>query len=381
VVTPITAVLHFMKATAPACGYSADTEILTRHRGWVTFDQLTYMDEVATRSSGGLFEWQHPERINWSRYSGEMVWLHSRTLDLLVLPQHKILHMDRVRYMRNCQRYEEPSVEKVSAAADLRRQVSLVATSRWEPPAHPEKFMLTATRDRRSNGDRRGRPGNNFAASAADFAAYMGMYLAEGNLNYSSRAAGRYVVDVWQKTGGRGFREFDDLLARIWGRRLPRTTKGSWSVTNKALFTFLMPCGRYAWTKCIPPEVLDLPVAGLEKFWEFYSLGDGTVMNGRADRKPLDSVSTTSKVMAGQLQEVLQKLGGWGLLQRIDYSKYPSKLGVTHRLSYRLNRRAGVVACATTVERVPCEGMVGNVHVGGRAVYVRRNYRPVWAGG
>lgn len=379
--TPTGPVLHMTKATqAPACGYSADTEILTRHQGWVTFDQLTCFDEVATRSREGRFEWQHPDRVSWERYAGEMVWLHSRTLDLQVLPQHKILHMDRVRYMRGGVTREYPPVEKVSAAVALSAPVSLVATSHWEPSGSPEEFTLIPERAQ-SYGGRLGRPGNNFTASTANFAAFIGMYLAEGNLNYASRAHGRYVIDIWQKTGGRGFREFDELITRIWGRPLPRTSKGAWTTTNKALFTYLMPFGRYAWTKSIPPDVLSLPPTDLELFWRYYNLGDGTTMNTGTGRKPLDSISTTSKVMAGQLQEILQKLGGWGLLQCIDFSKYQSCVGVSRHLSYRINRRAGVVACATKVEHAPYEGMVGNVQVNGRPVYVRRNYRPVWAGG
>jgi LAGLIDADG-like domain len=365
-----------LKAT-PACGYSADTEILTRSRGWVTFNQLTYLDEVATRSPEGRFEWQHPEQISWAHYDGEMVWLHSRTLDLLVLPQHKILHMDRVRYMRGGVTRSYPSVEKVSVAADLRWQTSLVATSRWEPPSPEPEVTLIAARAQ-SYGGRLARPGNNFTASTADFAAYMGMYLAEGNLNHYGHG---YAISIWQKTGGKGYREFDDLLTRIWGRALPRTAKGAWVTQNKALFTYLKACGGYAWTKRIPADILDLPAPCLEEFWRHYVLGDGTVMNSGGNRKPLDSVSTTSPEMAGQLQEVLQKLGGWGLLQRIDYSKYPSQLGVTRHLAYRLNRRAGTVACAMKFDRVPCKGKVGDVQVDGRPVYVRRNYRPVWAGG
>jgi hypothetical protein len=365
------------KATqAPACGYSADTEILTRHQGWVTFDQITCFDEVATRSPAGRFEWQYPEQVSWERYAGEMVWLHSRTLDLQVLPQHKIVHMERVRYMRGGQRHEDPPVERVSAAAAVPIATSLVATSRWEPVRPKSEFSLTPDHAL----SRLGRPPLRFKASAEDFAAFLGMYLAEGHRGPDRSA--RYDIWIWQKDQGRGYTEYQDLIDRVTGRHVPHIAKdGCWHFQNKALHAYLKRCGQYAWGKLIPAEVLNLPQGSLEMFWRYYNLGDGTTMDTGRGRKPLDSVSTTSSVMAGQLQEVLQKLGGWGLLQCIDFSKYKSRLGLSSHLSYRLNRRAGIVACATKIERVPYNGMIGNVQVCGRPVYVRRNYRPVWAGG
>ena len=77
-----------MQATAPR-GFSADTEILTRS-GWVTFDRLTYLDEIAARSPDGRFEWRPPERITWQRYDGEMIWFHGRATDILVTPDHRM---------------------------------------------------------------------------------------------------------------------------------------------------------------------------------------------------------------------------------------------------------------------------------------------------
>jgi hypothetical protein len=363
-------------------GFSADTEILTRH-GWVTLDRLTYLDEVATRSPEGRFLWQHPEHVMWQRYKGEMIWFRSRTANLLAAPETPVLHMFWPRATANGRRYELPPVERTRPAGSLANwHGPLVATSTWNPDNPAQGFTFAPTRFIPLGWNRpQGKPPKAFVASAVDFAAFMGMYLAEGSLN--SSGSGKYDIWIYQSHKGRGFAEFQELLDRICGRPLPWQkvkVSGGWHFANKGLFEFLTTCGGYAWTKVIPSQVLDLPREHLEQFWHYYWLGDGTTMNSEGNRKPLEVISTTSKVMAGQFQEILQKLGGWAVIQAIDGSKYPSKLGKTTRLTYRLIRRAGANAYATSVQRVPYDGMIGGAETGIGPVYVRRDNRPIWAG-
>lgn len=368
-----------MQATGPR-GFSADTEILTRRSGWVTFDRLTYLDEVATRSPEGEFLWQRPERITWERYDGDMVWFHSRTANLLTAPGTPILHLFNPRVtLASGRRVFADAIERAKLAGDLLNwHGSLVAASTWNPPSVKSEFTFVPKPVRADGRRNVGKPPLPFTASAADFAAFMGMWLAEGHLNSSGN--GRYGVEISQSTKGRGYREFQDLLDRLCGRPVPWLRSGSWKFGNKGLFEYLKTCGSYAWTKQIPPEVLNLPPGDLEQFWQFYCLGDGTVMNTGNTRKPLDVISTASKIMADGFQEILQKLGAWALIQVIDFSKYPSKLGKTTHLTYRLVRRTGTTAYATYVDRVPCSGMIGSAETGIGPVYVRRGGRPVWAG-
>jgi hypothetical protein len=365
-----------MQATTPR-GFSADTEILTRS-GWVTFDRLTYLDEVATRSPDGEFLWEHPERITWERHDGEMIWFHSRTANLVTAPETPVLHMFRPRATADGKRFALPAAERTRPAGSLlSAYVPLVATSTWSPARAKSEFTLKP-KPVRTDGKRNvGKPPLSFAAGAADFAAFMGMWLAEGNLNSSGNGA--YRIQISQSYMGRGYREFQDLLDRLCGRPVPWHKQGSWTFRNKGLFEYLKACGGYAWTKFIPREILGLPCEHLEQFWHYYWLGDGTTMVSPG-REPVEVISTTSKVMAGQFQEILQKLGGWALMQVIDFSKYPSKLGKTTHLTYRLVRRAGANAFATSIERIPYSGMIGNAESGTGPVYVRRGGRPVWAG-
>lgn len=370
------------KATGVAVsGYSADTEILTRRRSWVTIDQLTYFDEVATRTPDGMFTWEHPASITWRRYRGDMIAFQSRTTALLAAPGTPVPHARRMRAMINGKNTERPPEMHVRPAAGLvAYPVPLLATSTWAPEGAAGRITLEASRAY-SYGGRLAKKPRDFAASASDFAALMGMYLAEGNT--STGRDSEHGIWIWQNYMGRGYAEYQELLNSILGRPVPwhrNKDGGGWHFANKGLWEYLKGCGAYAWAKTIPREVLDLSPEHLERFWRYYWLGDGTTMNTGSSRKPLDVVSTSSPAMAGHLQEILQKLGGWALIQVIDHGKYPGRKGKTSHLTHRLVRRSGTVAFATKIEAVPYRGMIGNVETGTGPVYVRRNYRPVWAG-
>lgn len=363
---------------ATCAGFSADTEVLTR-AGWKPVTQATEDDEIATRSPDGLFLWRKPERAWTAPADGDLIHLSSRNTNLLVTPQTPVLYLHRLRRggPDGSDAYPERTI---TAAAAVGKRLSLVATSRWEPEKPAEHFFIAATPD--PGGRNRG---DNFrcdlSASSSDFAAFMGMYLAEGSIEASSRAA--YYIWIWQSYGGRGFAEYQALLDSMRGKPLPWVKKGGWHFSHKALYEYLGKCGGHAWTKTVPREILDLSCADLERFWHYYWLGDGTLMTSPG-RKPLEVIPTTSPVMAGQLQEIIQKLGAWSMIQVVDFTKYLPKSAVgakTAHLTYRLIRRASPVAFATTIAPEGWHGDVGYLDAGDSAIYVRRNFRPVWAGG
>jgi 8-oxo-dGTP pyrophosphatase MutT (NUDIX family) len=356
--------------------YSEDTEILSR-RGWLHFNELTYQDEVATRTPEGVFEWQRPGTIVWEPYEGDMVWFHSKTVDILVTPNHRMLH--RVRHRHGAPDGSDEYAEALTLAEDLVDQpggVGLVATSRWEGGSDSDVVLISSS-DRKP-GKRSSEHQKDIVFKAQDFAAFMGMWLSEGHLG-SSRG-GDYPVCVTQTPKGKGYEEYHDLLVRILGReplQVNQARSAEWRFGSKALYEFLQTCGGHAHEKRIPRQILDMTKECLEIFWHFYWLGDGSTMRapGRNDSQV---VSTSSKGMADDFQELFQKLGRWGIIQKTE-KWYPSYIGKTHRPNYRLVFRAGEVAYAHKKDRVPYNGMIGCVGVPNGIVYVRRNNRPLFA--
>jgi len=362
----------------PAAGFSGDTEILTRSRSWIRFDQLTTFDEVATRTPDGEFRWEHPERVIWEPYEGDMVWGHSRSTDLMVTPETMLLAHKRERFWRNGKSAYGEYQEYLRDAGYFigTQEAHLVATSRWTPVGAPRSIHLKPTIIRTGS-----RQPLSFTASSNDFAAFMGMYLAEGCLGYTTRS-GAYPINIWQSAVGNGFHEYGKRLDAMIGRHVPWMKKGFFVFNNKALFEYLKPLGGHAYDKVIPPEVLDLAPEDLETFWDFFCLGDGNQSWNPSGKEIRSAYSTSLDLMDG-LQEVLQKMGGWAIRRLLPMDRGAGPRGqieVRRRPCYKIFRRHGAVASATNVDRVPYEGFIGSVAVPADVVYVRRDGWPIWAG-
>ena len=125
--------------------------------------------------------------------------------------------------------------------------------------------------------------------------------------------------------------------------------------------------------KWIPRDLLDLSRRQLEIFWRFYFLGDGATAGAG-----MQVVATASIRMAGQLQEVIQKLGRSASVREekcLGNAKVPGE-----RLIYKLGVRKTLYP-EYKASRVPYAGLVSGVTVPNGLVYVRRNGRPAWSAG
>lgn len=359
-----------MQATTPR-GFSADTEILTR-RGWLGFDQVTYMDEVATRSPGGEFLWEHPGGIvRQEPYSGEMVRLHGRAIDLLITPNYPVLWMTdaRVRYPK-----------RTDAAGDIlsrsgrisrnRHAGFTLARSTWDAADIDE---VTFPGARHSNKGPRPR---DVSMTGDQFAAFMGMYAAEGSATIGGSSGGRdWLISIAQTPGGKGYEEYRALLAGIFGKVPGTSNYGTvWVLHSRALYDYLQPLGK-ARDKWLPPVVMDMSRRQLQIFWDYYFLGDGNY-EVHADASTAAVTATASKQLAGQVQEIVQKIGASAAVR--EYKTRSTSLvasaGVIYKVRVRATERPSFGASG-----VPYSGSVGRVCVANEAVYVRRFGKPAWA--
>ena len=410
-----------------AC-YSADTEILTR-RGWLSFPELTADDEVATRNPESReFEWQKPTAHHACAYDGELIRFLSRGIDLLVTPNHRILHTSG-----NTRAKLSELIKRADECEQL-RSGAMIGTSRWEIPdlegidvprcqshgyVQVDVGALRAARDRlgwsreqlaekagttgRAILDMELGTGKMHAATLPrlrslcealgispeaimepdplgwidgdDFAAFMGAYLSEGCVSESRE--GHFRIFISQKPHSKGYEPYRALLTRMLGRE-PYYDGASWSFVHEGFGTYLRQCGHSAPEKRIPREVLDLLSARqLRIFLDFYRLGDGwTTGNSEA-------YTTTSGAMAGQLQEVAQKVGLSATVKRKKVKPHGTIRGrlikSTHD-RYDIFLRTTKRPKWTSTERIEYEGTVYCVSVPNGIVYVRRNGKAIWSG-
>ena len=206
--------------------------------------------------------------------------------------------------------------------------------------------------------------------SGDDYAAFMGMYLAEGCASWPSDP---YAVIISQEKQSKGYTAYRDLLIRIFGSE-PHYGGNRWALSRKALALHLAPLG-HAESKFIPDGLLGASRRQLEIFWRFYHLGDGFGSDAKGDNQ---RCVTVSERLADDLQEVAQKIGYWS---RISVRKGRPNFWGGHdtRQSYVLGLRRTMFV-QTNVDSVPYSGRVGCVQVPNGVIYVRRNGTPSWCG-
>lgn len=343
---------------------SVDTEILTR-RGWLRYRDLADTDEFATRSPDGAFEWQRSLARTVQPYDGEMVWFHGRSMDCLVTPNHRVLwaksgRNDSVEHISRADEVEAWHLgTRISRTKKTRRNPTIVMTSTWDAPDVDEVVIAPQSRAGRGPAPR------SITMTGDQYAAFLGMWISEGCL---ARGKNDWRVIVSQTRKGKGYQAYEDLLRDIFGR-VPGKSGDSWAVSSRALYEHLSLLGHSAHTKRLPDLLLNTSRRQLEIFWHYYWLGDGSSEGGESQTS-----YTVSEVLAGQLQEVLQKIG---FHSSVRFVKRETPHGISAGYKIRVRRTARTEA---NVSRVPYVGNVWCVQVPNGTLYVRRNGHPCWTG-
>ena len=378
----------------PPC-YSEDTEILTRD-GWKLFRDLKRTEEVATRSEDGVFEWQQPTAYVDYPYAGPMVQFRGRSVDCLVTPDHRMLttvgpdgwsEANRVRNAKGqfCGHGDgKDGIQRewITPAQRLleRKQAGtgtddrLVANSVWcGRELHKVVFTTTGQSFAWADAaepvnaaygpairvDVRDRP---VEMTGDQFAAFMGIYLSEGGLVHDSSKYD-YKFTVSQTENGKGLAEYESMLQSLFGS--VRCGKAGWTIYRKALWRYLHQFG-YAKDKFAPPELLEMSRRQLEIFWRYYWLGDGHEERHQSGTVQ-DVVATSSRRLADDFQEIVQKLGYSTSVRPAGDGCYRLRVRTTAHPEYN-------------ADEVGYSGRVYCVTVPNGIVYVRRNGNPIWSG-
>ena len=353
-------------------GFSADTEVLTRTQGWIGFDRLTCFDEVATRSPDGRFEWQHPESVTAERHDGPVLHLRSQVFDLILAPEHPL------PLLRRGQRGQPDSVNPVfrpvSWFCDMPSRGKwwrIPTTSTWEGTA-PESVVIPAAERRRG----RHHPARELRFSAEAWSRFLGWFLSEGWL----ATRDRNVVGVSQTTE-RHKPEIRSVLGSMGVDDLVREDPAGFVFHHGPLAELLrrtcyMSAEHRAWTKCVPPQVKGYPQDLLAEMFAAMMRGDGHV-----EKTGLRRYVTTSKVLADDVTEVLQKMGsqGWHDILPVPARRAtPGPRG--RRPQYRVAARPGNASNTPVPTETRYSGLLYGIAAPNMTVYVRRNGRTAWCG-
>ena len=345
--------------------YSDDTEVLTRD-GWKLFKDVDIeKDEFATRNRDKEFEWQKSFYKHEADYDGDFYNIKSRTMDLMVSPNHRVLYKNESGNNELIQRADELSKHK---------DPCIPATSIWEGKELDE-FKIDYKKSKLRKYKKSEYITKEFGGikmSGDDYCAFMGMFLSEGCTVVNS---GNTVM-ITQLEKSKGYEDFRKLLIRIFGKE-PYYNGFSWQIGKKSLFNYLLQFGK-AKDKFIPQEILNSSKRQLEIFFHFYMLGDGSWKSSSP------TITTVSRKMADQLQEVIQKIG-FSSTVSTTYPKVDKYIGdriikIENQLPcYTLRVRTSPYQ-KVNITKTYYKGKIYCVSVPNEILYVRRNGYPAWCG-
>lgn len=355
--------------------YDSTTEILTRNRGWVLFSELDGTEEVATRSPEGVFEWQVPTKIVEEEYNGDMYSFNSRSVDLLVTPNHRMLVSGRNKALGVGTENPEVVVTAEELAQNNNHHVGIPMTSVWHGEEVGTQTLMVPGSER----------AHVVEMSGDDYCAFMGAYLSEGNLRHQGG------VEINQFDTSDAWDMYNELLVNRLGacfynnNKEGNQKKGVFHLAKKAYGEHCKEFGRTSYDKVIPEVIMNATKEQLRIFWDYFIAGDGNKRQYSERQRGSQPVlrtkaTTTSRRMADQLVEIAQKLG-----MSASVTTKPARRSMIMGKERNI-RESYVVRCrysermSVKAEKVSYSGTIHCVSVPNGIIYVRRNGKPAWSG-
>jgi hypothetical protein len=338
--------------------YSDDTEILTRN-GWKFFKNLQINDEVASLNSNHEMYFVKPTKLQDNCYSGDMIHVKHRSLDLLVTPNHNL-------YLKglNASTYKLIRAESVKP-----KHINMLNSVKWNVEDREWFYLPKIEQNTKHNVIVKDR------IKMDTFLEFLGWYISEGSVYLKNV----YDIKIYQskELHKKSIENCLDKMGYKWGQYSNRL----YLIRNKQLCVYLSKLGK-SYEKYIPQEFMNLSKRQLSILFTSLMNGDG---HRGAHR---DQYYTTSKKLANQIQEIVIKLG------------YNSTLAIKDRrneehtrngLKIKNKRVSYVITIRKTKELVLNKdknifrvgGYDGRVYcctVPNNIILIRRNGLPIWCG-
>jgi len=347
--------------------YDEETEILTED-GWKFFKDLTKKDKVFTLNQNNKIELHRPTRLFKYDYKGDMYEFKTRSLNLLVTPNHRMV-------IDQAQSKKRKFIEAKDFDVNNHR---IPKQSIWNGEER-EWFILPGIEFIKYG--KQGRTPYNVTRDALkirmdDWLKFFGFWLAEGCTD-NERIAKRYGYRVTiSQVNRKKKKEIKKILDKLPFNY--HEEGNNLIICNKQLWTYLRQFGN-KYEKFIPKEIKNLSKRQLKILFDWMVKGDGHI------RKTTGQINywTSSKKLADDLQEIILKLGWLGTLtaqnKKVAYiKKRKVKAGVIYMLGvqkakyYRLRKR--------NIRKVSYNGKVYCCEVPNHTVLVRRKGKVCWCG-
>ncbi len=334
--------------------YDDQTEILTENRGWQLFKDLQPEDKVATLQDGKYLEYKQPIKLCEYDYTGEMIGLHTQTIDFLVTPDHK-LYVSRING-RNKKRapYEHREAQEVFGKTNVEFQT----TVEWNRGT-TDKTEL--------------------------FFEFLGFWFAEGSTGEYTYEYKAYVPR-WTVTQ-KGNKEY--VVSLLTGNNIAysickRENGDIYRLSidgHESLFQDLCRCGKSI-DRSVPLWIKQAPATHLRAFLRGYIMGDGRFKDGPHNTT---RAWTSSWRLANDIQEIAFKAGyavvishrsqirnganaiEWNISFLSDKRLHPQPVNQNGKSKWYRQQYSGKVYCVEMPDQIVCVRRDGKYHWGIRS--------------
>jgi D-alanyl-D-alanine carboxypeptidase len=284
-----------------AC-FSDDTEILT-DQGFKRFNDLDKTEKVAAYKNG-VVKYEYPKAYISNDYSGEMIHVKTRSVDLLVTPNHKMI-VKKKNYGGWDEEWSEIEAKDLKYFHKIPTGVEVWKTEKIETP---KTFKFT-NRAKKSYQDislleKQEYPFSNMMEPETWWE-FMGWFLSEGatagsDTNEQKKHNGRFLVSIYQSINSDVRYKLKNCIEKTgfeyWENDL------GFYIHSKELWSLLHPLGN-AYNKKIERYLLEADRYLLEKLYIALIDGDGSYYNTH------ETYYTASKKLADSFAELCLRLG------------------------------------------------------------------------
>ena len=402
---------------APLTGcYDEETEILTEN-GWKFFKDLTTEENVFTLTDDNRIELHQSQKLFQYDYEGEMYHFKTKSLDLLVTPNHRMVVDNRRSNKREFveakdfnpdshlipkqgiwegeerEYFELPPIaimrgtgptscfseEEIETIKKMKNEGETLYQIANNFNCNPVTIYNVCTKNNYGNLQR---TKIKYEAPALkikmdDWLKFFGFFLAEGSTDNEKNALShgyRIVITQINKQKQQEIKQVLDSLPFKYHLE----GENNLVICNKQLWAYLRQFGN-KYTKFIPKEIKNLSKRQLNILFNWMVKGDGHI------RKTTGQINywTVSPKLADDLQEIILKLGYLGTLtltqnkiSQINGRKIKS--GLVYNISiqktkhYRLRKN--------NPQKIYYKGKVYCCEVPNHTVFVRRKGKVSWCG-
>jgi replicative DNA helicase Mcm len=375
--------------------FDPETEVLTK-TSWKQISLLSTEDYLATLHND-IIEYQRPTSVTKEKYTGKMYRLKTRGVDLFIGPNTP-LYVAKGDYYNG--KFDPPKkvqypFELISPDKYIGKNKRFQKSGRWVGN-EAEDFILPSysyTNYTKITGPRT-YVKNERIFKMNEWLKFLGWYVAEG---WSHLTKGEIAISCNNTDGGKEKEIISEVLNSCgidYSLAISKNNDSGllFKVYSRQLAIWLnSECGHLAPNKKVPNFVKELTPNKIQLFLEALYQGDGY------KAPTANTLTTTSKILADDVLELLLKIGVAGRL-RHRLKKEPSTIqrkdGSTRPLiakhdyyeinwlskSFFHNTSNKGLAKNSFEGWLDYDGIVYSINIPTKLIYIRRNGIPVWCG-